>query len=121
MTPPSTSIEIDIPGTRLTGTLHSTPIASSLLDLLPLTLHFSDFGAQEKIAKLPVALTVSGAPRRSNAPAATIAYYQPARSLVLYYEDVGTFPGIMPVGWFDDVAALLAVTSDFTATIRHAT
>ena len=75
MTPPSTAIEIDIPGARLTGSLHSTPIA----------------------------------------------YYQPAQSLVLYYEDVGTFPGITPVGWYDDIAALRAFTSDFTATTRRGT
>ncbi|KJL42573.1 MULTISPECIES: cyclophilin-like fold protein [Microbacterium] len=121
MTSRHTAIDIELPGMHLTGSVDHTPIASSLLALLPLTLQFTDFGAQEKIGRLPAALRISGAPRSSNAPAATIAYYQPAQSLVLYYEDVGTFPGIMPVGWLDEVTGLREITSDFTATIRRAT
>ncbi len=120
MTASAIPIEIEIVGKRLTGRLASTPIAAALLAQLPLTLDFRDFGQQEKIANLPRAIDTDGAPRGSAAPAATIAYYSPAQALVLYYEDVGQFAGIMPVGVFDDTTALAAHTSDFTATIRQA-
>ena len=119
MTASVVAIEIEIAGERLTGKLESTPIVASLLALLPLTLQFRDYGQQEKIATLPTAIDTTGAPRGSAAPAATIGYYAPAQALVLYYENVGHFTGIMPVGKLDDITALRAHTTDFTATIRQ--
>ena len=115
-----TPITIDIGGSAFVGPLDASTIAASFAAQLPLTLSFEDYGGQEKIAPLPVAPDTSGAPARSSAPVGTIAYYAPARSIVLYYADVGTFSGIMPIGTFDDPAALRAITTDFTATIRAA-
>ncbi|SIT83424.1 cyclophilin-like fold protein [Microbacterium sp. RU33B] len=114
----TTRITIDIGGSEIVGTLDASTIAASIAAQLPLTLSFEDYGGQEKIAPLPVAPDTSGAPARSSAPVGTIAYYAPAKSIVLSYADVGTFSGIMPIGTFDDPAALRAITTDFTATIR---
>jgi hypothetical protein len=120
MTASAIPIEIEISGEILTGRLAPTAIAASLLAQLPLTLRFRDHGQQEKLAPLPRPVETTGAPRGAAAPATTIAYYAPAQAIVLYYKDVGHFTGIMPVGMFDDTAALEAYTSDFTATIRRA-
>lgn len=122
MTAPSTgdpaTIEIEVLGRHIRGTLRSSTIAASFADQLPLTLHFEDYGQQEKIATLPTALNTAGAPSASSAAVATIAYYAPAQALVLYYENVGRYPGIMPIGAVDEIATLRALTTGFTATIR---
>ena len=73
---------------------------------------------QEKIAALPAPLSLDGESARSDAPALTIGYYNPSQSLVVYYEDVGTFGGIVPLGRLDDVGPVVARTEDFTATLR---
>ncbi len=104
-------------GTQVTGELDDSPTARSLLEQLPLTLGFTDFGGQEKIAALPAPLSTEGAPARSDAPAQTIGYWTPSRSLVLYYESVGGYAGIVPIGRMDDVGPLVARTDDFTATV----
>jgi NAD(P)-dependent dehydrogenase (short-subunit alcohol dehydrogenase family) len=52
---------------------------------------------------------------------ADIGYYAPSNDLVLYYRDVGYFPGIMLVGQFDDnVDAIARQTGEFTARIEQA-
>jgi hypothetical protein len=107
-------------GTEVTGELDGSATARSLLAQLPLTLQFTDFGGQEKIAALPAPLSLEGAPARSDAPALTIGYYAPSQSLVLYYEDVGTHGGIVPLGRLDEAGPVVARPDDFTATVRAA-
>ena len=77
----------------------------------------TDFGGQEKIASLPAPLAFRGAPAGSDAAQLTIGYYAPDQGLVLYYEDVGYFAGIVPLGTFDNISALRSYTSEFTATV----
>lgn len=101
-----TSITIAIEGRTLSGSLLENAPASVLVAQLPLTLSFSDYGGQEKIATLPAPLDLTGAPDRAAAPAGTIGYYAPDQGLVLYYDSVGAYPGIVPLGVFDDVEAL---------------
>lgn len=88
------------------ATLDDSAAARSLVAQLPATLEFSDYGGQEKIATLPAPLDLSGAPDRAAAPAGTLGYYAPDQGLVLYYESVGAYSGIVPLGVFDDVEAL---------------
>lgn len=116
----STRIEIEFLGRTVRGILDDTVIAGSLADLLPLTLHFEDYGHQEKIADLPTPLDTTHAPSASDASAASIAHYAPSQALVLYYQNVGRFAGIMPLGTIDDIAELRAATESFPATIRRA-
>lgn len=99
----TTTIVITIAGTAVRGTLRDNAATASLLSQLPLDLDFADFGGQEKIARLPAALALDGMPAGSSAEAGTIGYYEPDRSLVLYYEPVGYYDGIIPIGTFDDV------------------
>ncbi len=116
----STPITIDIDGGTVTGTLSSNATARSLIQQLPLTLSFRDYGGQEKIAELPEALSLDGVPAGDSAEPLTIGYYAPDQALVLYYESVGYSRGIVRIGSFDDLAAIRDQTSGFTARLAPA-
>ncbi len=113
----STPITIDITGQSVRGVLHNNTTARALIDQLPLTLTFRDHGGQEKIADLPAPLTLEGMPAGSDAEPLTIGYYAPEQALVLYYEYVGHFNGIVRIGTFEDLAAVRDQGGGFTATL----
>jgi hypothetical protein len=100
----STPITITINGRTLSGALSDNVASRSLSEQLPLTLDFSDFGGQEKIARLPAPLSIDGMPAADDADPLTIGYYAPEQSLVLYYEHVGRFNGIVRLGTLDAFA-----------------
>lgn len=112
-----TTIAIAIAGRTVTGSLEQSATARALVAQLPLDLSFRDFGGQEKIADLPAALPVDGMPPGSAAEPGTIGYYAPDRVLVLYYEHVGYYTGIIPIGTFDDVAGIRDQGDRFAALI----
>ena len=120
MTPPTaaTPIVIEVDGEEIGGVLNDTATSKSLVAQLPLSLIFRDFGGQEKIAELPEHLSLEGAPERSDAAPLTIAYYAPQHSLVLYYDHVGYFAGIVPIGTYERTDAIECQAGDFTVTIR---
>lgn len=115
-----TPITIQIDGETVTGTLSGNAAARSLIEQLPLTLSFSDHGGQEKIAELPESLSLDGVPAGDDADPLTIGYYAPDQALVLYYEHVGYFPGIVRIGSFDDLAPIRDRTGGFTARLAPA-
>jgi hypothetical protein len=116
----STPISIQIDGETVTGTLSGNAAARSLIGQLPLTLSFSDHGGQEKIAELPAPLSLDGVPAGDDAEPLTIGYYAPDQALVLYYEHVGYFPGIVRIGTFEDLASIRDRTGGFTARLALA-
>jgi hypothetical protein len=111
-------IVLEFDGQEIAGELDGSPTAASLLAQLPLTLTFGDFGGVEKFAELPEPLSLDGAPEGSAAPPLTIGYYVPDQRLILYYDAVGFFNGIVPIGSYEDSAALQNQSADFTVTIR---
>jgi hypothetical protein len=113
--PHGTPITINTGGETVTGTLFDSTAARSLIAQLPLTLTFTDYGGQEKIANLPAPLALEGMPAGNDADPLTIGYYAPGQALVLYYEHVGYFNGIIRIGTFDDVAAIRDHDNGFTA------
>ena len=102
---------------EIAGELDDTPTATSLLAQLPLTLTFDDYGGVEKFAELPEPLSLDGAPRGSAAAPLTIGYYVPDQRLILYYDSVGFFNGIVPIGSYEDSAAIEDQHEEFTVTI----
>jgi hypothetical protein len=107
--PPVTTditIRITVNGTTVDGVLQSSAASASLLAQLPLELSFEDFGGQEKIARLPEPLVLDGLPTGGSAEPGTVGYYAPDQALVLYYEAVGHYEGIIPLGHFDEVEAV---------------
>lgn len=120
-TPPpmtGTPITLTVGGTTVTGTLGDNAAAASLIAQLPLELDFVDFGGQEKIADLPAPLSLDGMPSGGSASPGTIGYYAPDQALVLYYDSVGYFTGIIPLGTFDGVATVRD-SAPFTGTLTE--
>jgi hypothetical protein len=116
-----TSIRVIIGNTILTGRLWDNATARDLIAQLPLTLTFSDYGRQEKLAPLPRKLSTEGLPPGNNAFPGDIGYYAPAGVLVFYYRDVGFFNGIVRIGLFDgDMNVITSQTGDFTARLELA-
>lgn len=107
-----TPIRIVLGDQVLEARLWDNPAAQSLIDQLPLTLDFSDYGGQEVLARPPQPLTMEGMPAGESAPAGTIGYYAPGQAIVLYYADVGQYPGIVRIGWIDGDASVLAGWSE---------
>ena len=96
-----TSIRIAIGEQSLEARLWDNPAAQSLIDQLPLTLDFSDYGGQEVLAELARPLSMEGMPSAESAPEGTIGYYAPSEAIVLYYTDVGRYNGIVRIGEMD--------------------
>lgn len=116
----TTPIVIELQGQRIAGELDGSATSASLLAQLPLQLTFRDHGGQEKLAQLPAALDLTGTPEGSEAAPLTIGYYAPDHSLVLYYRHVGYFTGIVPIGSYENTAAIENQVDGITATIRKA-
>jgi hypothetical protein len=107
----------------MAGELDSSATSASLLAQLPLTLSFRDHGGQSEISELPDPLDLDGAPKGSGAAPLAIGYYvaeHPEQSLVLYYQHVGYFHGITPIGTCENSDAIESQTDEFTVTIRKA-
>ncbi|MFN8475372.1 MAG: cyclophilin-like fold protein [Anaerolineae bacterium] len=116
-----TKIRVIIGDTVLTGRLWDNATARDLIAQLPLTLTFRDFNGVEKIAQLPRKLSMDGVPPGDDPFPRDIGYYNPARDLVFYYDDVGYFTGIVRIGQFDgSVDAIARQTRDFTVRIELA-
>lgn len=112
----TTNIMITVGDTTVRGTLDANAATADLIAQLPLELSFEDFGGQEKIAPLPTALSLDGLPSGSAAEAGTIGYYAPNQGLVLYYDSVGYYSGIIPLGTFEGVEAVRDA-QPFTGTV----
>lgn len=116
-----TPIRITVGDQELQAVLWDNPAAQSLIEQLPLTLDFSDYGGQEVLATPPQPLTMEGMPDGESAPAGTIGYYAPDAAVVLYYADVGRYPGIVRVGEIDgDLSILTGWTEPRALTIELA-
>ncbi|MFG6502233.1 cyclophilin-like fold protein [Microbacterium sp. P05] len=116
----TTRIVLEIDGQEISGELNASPTSESLVAQLPLTLSFRDYGGQELIAELPTPLDLDGAPTSGEASPLTIGYYSPDQSLVLYYDHVGPFPGIVPIGSYGERAAITNATGEVAVTLRAA-
>nr|WP_254069336.1 cyclophilin-like fold protein [Herbiconiux sp. VKM Ac-2851] len=114
-----TRLTITVDGTTVTAVLRDSAATASLVAQLPLDLEFEDFGGQEKIARLPAPLMLDGLPSGGGAEPGTIGYYAPDQALVLYYDAVAYYEGIIPLGTFDDVPAVRDA-APFTGTVSVA-
>ncbi len=116
-----TRIRVIIGDTVLTGRLWDNATARDLIALLPLTLTFSDYNSQEKLAPLPRKLSMVGVPAGDDPVPGDITYYAPAGIVVFPYRDFGYFSGIVRIGAFDGkVDAITRQTGDFVARIELA-
>lgn len=118
----STPIRIVIGETVVTGELWDNAPGRALLQRLPLTVTFSDLNSVEKTARLDPPLPMSGMPDGDDPQPRDIGWYAPTGDVVLYYGDVGYWPGIARIGRIgDDIDVIATHDDDFTATIQPAT
>ncbi|MBX7233828.1 MAG: hypothetical protein K1X65_05540 [Caldilineales bacterium] len=117
----TTRIRLIIGNTVLTGQLWDSATARDLIAQLALTLTFSDYSGQEKLAPLPRKLSMDGVPTGADPLPRDIGYYAPAGVVVFYYSDVGYFNGIVRIGQFDgSLDAITSQTGDFAVRIELA-
>lgn len=102
-----TPIRIVVGDQTIKGRLTDNPGARSLLDQLPVTIDFSDYGRQEVTGAPPQPITMDGMPSGESAPAGTIGYYSPGGVIVLYYASVGHYNGIVRLGTMDGDYSIL--------------
>jgi hypothetical protein len=118
----NTPIRIVIGDTVVTGELWGNAPAQALADRLPLTLEFSDLNDVEKTGRLDPPLPMTGMPDGDDPAPQDIGWYAPSNDVVLYYGDVGYWPGIARIGRIlDGIDTIAAQRGDFTATIELAT
>ena len=115
-----TRVKITIGDTHLDARLWDMPTAQELIDQLPLNLEFRDFNGVEKIARLPRMLTMDGVPRGDDPDPQDIGYYAPTNDLVLYYDDVAYYEGIVRLGVLEDDLDEIRKRVGFTARIELA-
>ena len=92
------SLRLTVAGRVIAAEWGDSSTARDLAALSPLTLTFRDYGGQEKVAALPRALATDGVPSGADPEPNDVGYYAPDRVLVLYYTDVGYYPGIVRLG-----------------------
>ncbi|MCO5219163.1 MAG: cyclophilin-like fold protein [Thermomicrobiales bacterium] len=116
-----TAVSVVIGDVEVDAHLFDNPAAHDLISMLPLSLTFRDYAGQEKLAELPRSLSMDGAPSEASAMPGDITYYAPDQVIVLLYEPIDSFPGIVPIGRFDgSIQAITDQRGDFHAQIRMA-
>jgi len=106
---------------ELSAALNATPAARQLLDQLPLRLRFADFNAVEKVARLAEPSSMVEMPAGDDPEPGGVAFYAATADLVLYYRDVGCWPGIARLGRLSRRAVQVLSDQDvsFDAAIAH--
>lgn len=117
----ATPIRILIGDQVLDAVLWDNPAARSLLDQLPLTLEFTNYGSQEVIAVPPAGITMDGMPEGDSPVSGDIGFYQPTGVVSLFYSDIGFWKGSARLGRIDgDLAILRGRSKPFPVTIEKA-
>lgn len=115
------TVTLEIDGHSVEALVWDNPTGRDLLAQLPMTLSFSDYAGQEKLADLPRELTMEGMPRGDSPAAGDIGYYAPNRVLVIYTSEVGYWNGIARIGRVTgDLSVITGQSGDFEVTIQRA-
>lgn len=95
-------IQMTVDGSVIaTATLDDNDSARDFAARLPLNLILKDYAATEKIADLPWALSIKGAPGAYKPAAGDISYYAPWGNLAIFYKDGHLSSGLVRLGRLD--------------------
>lgn len=75
----------------------------SLLEQLPLSIEFSDFGGLEKIFYPPNKLSKDGAPAGAKPTKGDVMCYSPWGNIAIFYKDASYASGLIPMGKIENV------------------
>lgn len=115
-------IQMIAEGKTYTITLHETPAANALYEMLPLELTFEDYNGVEKIAYLreEQQLPTEGEPDGYDPSAGDLCLYAPWGNLSLFYQEFGYSSGLISLGrletGIDDISAF---SDGVTVTLEH--
>lgn len=118
----TTPIRILIEDQVLGAVLWENPAARSLLDQLPLTLEFTNYGSQEVIAVPPLPINMDGMPEGDSPIAGDIGFYQPTGVVSFFYSDIGYWKGSARLGRIEegDLTIIQGRDAPFPVTIERA-
>ena len=77
--------------------LNDSPAAKSLYSQLPFTVEVSNYSSNEKIFYPPEGLDETDG-IEGNGPYGTLAYFSPWDNLVMFYSEMGAYPGLYILG-----------------------
>lgn len=102
--------------------LYDNPTAADLIAKLPLTVKANNYpGYDEKVIRLPAALSMENAPPGDDPLIPEVGYYQPGPWIALYYGPIGYWSGKVPLGKIDaSIDELRAIPDDAPVTIEAA-
>lgn len=110
-------VRVSFAAAEVLATLYDSPASREFAAMLPLTLDFSDYVGEEKIAYLPRKLSSGSSP--SVATSGDFTYYSPWGNLALFYNGFGRANGLYILGRIESgKASLAAERRDFTARIE---
>lgn len=115
-------IQMTAEGKTYTITLHETPAANALYEMLPLELTFEDYNGVEKIAYLREAqqLPIEGEPDGYDPSAGDLCLYAPWDNLSLFYQEFGYSSGLISLGRLETgVDDISAFSDGVTVTLEH--
>lgn len=92
-------IKISMDGAVIaTATLDNNDSARDFAALLPLTLTLKDYAATEKVADLPRALSIKGAPQGYQPATGDVSYYAPWGNLAIFHKGFQYSSGLVRLG-----------------------
>jgi hypothetical protein len=98
--------------------LYDTPASRELVEMLPLTLDFSDFGGSEKIAYLPDNLQIPEDQEQYEAVRGDLTVYVPWGNLAFFYQDYTYSSSLYRLGHMEEIDALANIEGGFSATLE---
>lgn len=113
-------ITMSVDGRAFSVTLHDTPAANALVDMLPLDLTFADYNGTEKISYLDAALPTDGAPDGCDPTVGDLCLYAPWGNLCIFYRDFRYSDGLILLGHIDSGMDVIAgMAGDFTVRLER--
>ena len=100
--------------------LRDNSAAKSLLEQLPLTLKFENYGGIEKISYPPEKLDISKAPNNCTPSAGDLTSYAPWGNLAFFHKDYRNSDGLVPLGRIESgIENLQGINENFSVTVER--
>ncbi|MCB0841299.1 MAG: hypothetical protein KDD99_31735 [Bacteroidetes bacterium] len=98
-------------------TYYDNPTSRSLVAQMPFTVELEDYAGIEKIFYPKESLSKEGAPKGADPSVGDIMYYAPWGDVAIFYKDFSYANGLIPLGYFDDIAGFMNALKTHTSTV----
>ena len=103
-----TQLRLTFDGGEAIISLEDNATTRDFLTMLPATLTFEDYAGSEKISYLTQELSTADAPASYDPQVGDVTLYAPWGNLAIFYGDVGSSSGLVPMGYVESGLDLLA-------------